>query len=92
MNRSFIAVLSQISLWEIVYVLNVGAWVMHEEFSMRCPHGMWFLLGECHAWYGKQAIEHFEQMCEGVEVNNVTFVCLLSDCSQAGLSQYICST
>jgi hypothetical protein len=40
--------------------------------------------------HGKQAIEYFEQMCEGVEVNNITVVCLLSACSQAGLSQYIC--
>ncbi|CAM6042113.1 unnamed protein product, partial [Sphagnum compactum] len=36
--------------------------------------------------YGKEALEHFEQMCENsVEVNDVTFICLLSTCSHAGL-------
>jgi pentatricopeptide repeat protein len=36
--------------------------------------------------YGKEALEHFEQICENsVEVNDVTFICLLSTCSHAGL-------
>ncbi|KAJ7570944.1 hypothetical protein O6H91_01G141200 [Diphasiastrum complanatum] len=36
--------------------------------------------------HGREALAHFEQMCqEGVEMNNVTFVCLLSACSHAGL-------
>jgi pentatricopeptide repeat protein len=35
--------------------------------------------------HAKEAIAHFEQMCgEGVEPDNVTFVCLLSACSHAG--------
>jgi pentatricopeptide repeat protein len=36
--------------------------------------------------HGKEALGHFEQMCEaGVEIDGVTFVCLLSACSHAGL-------
>ncbi|CAK9870038.1 unnamed protein product [Sphagnum jensenii] len=36
--------------------------------------------------YGKEALEHFEQTGENiVEVNDVTFICLLSACSHAGL-------
>jgi pentatricopeptide repeat protein len=35
--------------------------------------------------HGNKALEHFEQMCEGVEPNDVTFVCILSACGHAGL-------
>ncbi|CAM6054767.1 unnamed protein product [Sphagnum tenellum] len=36
--------------------------------------------------HGQEALAHFERMCEeGIEVDNVTFVCLLSACSHAGL-------
>jgi pentatricopeptide repeat protein len=36
--------------------------------------------------HGGEAIAHFEQMCEeSIEINNITFVCLLSACSHAGL-------
>ncbi len=36
--------------------------------------------------HGGEAIAHFEQMCEEcIEINNITFVCLLSACSHAGL-------
>ncbi len=35
---------------------------------------------------GKEALKHFERMCEeGVQPNDITFVCLLSACSYAGL-------
>jgi len=36
--------------------------------------------------HGQEAIAHFEQMCEeGVELDNIALVCLLSACSHAGL-------
>jgi pentatricopeptide repeat protein len=35
--------------------------------------------------HGRAALEHFDGMCEGVQPNDVTFVCLLSACSHAGL-------
>ncbi len=36
--------------------------------------------------HGKEALKHFEQMCEeGVQPDDITFVCLLSACSHAGL-------
>ncbi len=36
--------------------------------------------------HGKEALEHFEQMCkEGIEPDDITFVCVLSACSHAGL-------
>jgi pentatricopeptide repeat protein len=39
-----------------------------------------------HDVHGNKALEHFEQMFEeGVEPNDVTFVCILSACSHAGL-------
>ncbi len=36
--------------------------------------------------HGKEALAHFEHMCvEGIKMNGITFVCLLSACSRAGL-------
>jgi pentatricopeptide repeat protein len=36
--------------------------------------------------HGKEALKYFEQMCEeGVQPNDITFICLLSACSHAGL-------
>ncbi len=36
--------------------------------------------------HGKEALKHFEQTCEeGVQPDDITFVCLLSACSHAGL-------
>jgi pentatricopeptide repeat protein len=36
--------------------------------------------------HGKEALKHFEQMCdEGVQPDDISFVCLLSACSHAGL-------
>jgi len=36
--------------------------------------------------HGEAALKHFEQMCaEGVQPNGITFVCVLSACSHAGL-------
>jgi len=45
------------------------------------------ILGGCamHG-HGNEALKHFEQMCEeGVQPDDITFVCLLSACSHAGL-------
>ncbi|KAH8944737.1 hypothetical protein BDL97_12G000400 [Sphagnum fallax] len=45
------------------------------------------MLGGCamHG-HGREALRHFEQMCdEGVQPNDITFVCVLSACSHAGL-------
>jgi len=45
------------------------------------------ILGGCamHG-HGKEALKHFEQMCEeGVQPDDSTFVCLLSACINAGL-------
>jgi pentatricopeptide repeat protein len=39
-----------------------------------------------HDGHGKEALKHFEQMCEeGVQPDDITFICLLSACSHAGL-------
>jgi pentatricopeptide repeat protein len=36
--------------------------------------------------HGREALKHFEQMCEeGVQPDDITFVCLLSACSHADL-------
>ncbi|CAM6002728.1 unnamed protein product, partial [Sphagnum balticum] len=45
------------------------------------------ILGGCamHG-HGREALKHFEQMCdEGVQPDDITFVCVLSACSHAGL-------
>ncbi len=45
------------------------------------------ILGGCamHG-HGKEALKHFEWMCEeDVQQDDITFVCLLSDCHHAGL-------
>ncbi|CAN5962980.1 unnamed protein product, partial [Sphagnum jensenii] len=45
------------------------------------------ILGGCaiHG-HGKEALKYFEQMCgEGVQPNDITFICLLSACIHAGL-------
>jgi len=35
--------------------------------------------------HAKEALKHFQRMCEeGVQPDDVTFVCLLSGCSHAG--------
>jgi pentatricopeptide repeat protein len=42
----------------------------------------------CHEWdgQGKESLKQFEQMREeGVQPNDITFVCLLSACSHAGM-------
>ncbi|KAH9538633.1 hypothetical protein CY35_15G017200 [Sphagnum magellanicum] len=60
------------------------------ECPTRCHHIMWSLgtiLGRC-AMHGhwKGALKHFELIHEeGVQPNDITFVCLLSACSHAGL-------
>jgi pentatricopeptide repeat protein len=45
------------------------------------------ILGGCAVHgHGKEALKHFEDMCEeGVQPDDITFVCLLSACSHAGL-------
>jgi hypothetical protein len=36
--------------------------------------------------HGREALKHFEWMCEeGVQPDDITFICLLSPCSHAGL-------
>jgi len=35
--------------------------------------------------HGKEALKHFEMCGEGVQPDDVTFVCVLSACSHAGL-------
>jgi pentatricopeptide repeat protein len=70
---------------------NVGAWRMLGECSTTCHRVMWdcgnAILGGCSMHGdGKEALQHFEKMCqEGVQPNGTIFVCLLSACSHAGL-------
>jgi len=52
----------------------------------QCGHLDCMLNGYAMHGCSKEALQHFECMCEeGVEVNEVTFICLLSACSDAGL-------
>ncbi|KAH8973473.1 hypothetical protein BDL97_01G050500 [Sphagnum fallax] len=63
--------------WRVFYQMpsqNVVSWTaMLHGYAM---HGL-----------GNEALAHFERMCQqGVKINDVTFVCLLSACSHAGLA------
>ncbi|CAM6061129.1 unnamed protein product [Sphagnum tenellum] len=63
------------------------AWKVFNKMRSRDVVTWTAILGGCamHG-HGKDALQHFERMCEeGVEPNDVTFVCLLSACSHAGL-------
>ncbi len=59
---------------------------IQEDAISRCGHL------ECHTWrmcdayqHAKEALKHFEQMCEeGVQPDDINFVCLLSACSNVG--------
>ncbi|CAK9213803.1 unnamed protein product [Sphagnum troendelagicum] len=52
----------------------------HDVFSWNALLGGFAMHGQ-----GKEALVHFERMCEeGVHPGDVTFVCLLSACSHAG--------
>jgi pentatricopeptide repeat protein len=57
--------------------------------SMPTQHVVcWTAMLGCYAMHGhaKEALGHFEQMCEeGIQKNDITFVSLLSACSHAGL-------
>ncbi len=80
--NSFNLVAILISLWGITWlrcIQNVGALRMLGECSTRCHLKTWSLgltiLGGCamHG-LGKEALKHFEWMCEeGVQPNDITF-------------------
>jgi pentatricopeptide repeat protein len=53
----------------------------HDAVSWNAIIGRYAIHGP-----GMEALKHFEQMCEeGVQPNDITFVCLLLACSCAGL-------
>jgi pentatricopeptide repeat protein len=63
------------------------AWSVFNKMPSRDVVTWTAILGGCamHG-HGKEALKHFEQMCEeGVQPDDVTFICLLSACSHAGL-------
>ncbi len=66
---------------------NEDAWSVFNKMPSRNVVSWNAILGACamHG-HGKEALKHFEQMCEeGIQPDDVTFVCLLSACSHAGL-------
>jgi pentatricopeptide repeat protein len=63
------------------------AWRVFHKMPSRDVATWNAILGGCvmHG-HGREALKHFEQMCEeGVQPDDITFVCLLSACSHAGL-------
>ncbi|CAM6018447.1 unnamed protein product [Sphagnum balticum] len=63
------------------------AWSVFNKMPSRDVVTWTIILGGCamHG-HGKEALKHFEQMCEeGVQPNDITFICLLSACSHSGL-------
>ncbi|CAM6035383.1 unnamed protein product [Sphagnum compactum] len=63
------------------------AWSVFNKMPYRDVVTWTTILGGCamHG-HGKEALKHFERMCEeGVQPDDVTFICLLSACSHAGL-------
>jgi pentatricopeptide repeat protein len=63
------------------------AWSVFNKMPSRDVVTWTTILGGCamHG-HGKEALKHFKRMCEeGVQPDDVTFICLLSACSHAGL-------
>jgi pentatricopeptide repeat protein len=63
------------------------AWTVFNKMPSRNVVTWTAILGGCaiHG-HGKEALKIFEQMCEeGVQPNDITFICLLTACSHAGL-------
>ncbi|CAM6042280.1 unnamed protein product [Sphagnum compactum] len=63
------------------------AWIVFNKMPSRDLVTWTAMLGGCamHG-HGREALRHFEQMCdEGVQPDDITFVCVLSACSHAGL-------
>ncbi|KAH9549386.1 hypothetical protein CY35_10G016600 [Sphagnum magellanicum] len=63
------------------------AWRVFNKMPSRDVVTWTTILGGCamHG-HGKEALKYFEQMCEeGVQPNDITFICLLSACSHSGL-------
>ncbi len=63
------------------------AWGVFNKMPSRAVVTWNAILGGCAMnGHGKEALKHFEQMCEeGVQPDDITFICLLSACSHAGL-------
>jgi hypothetical protein len=51
----------------------------------KMPSHTAILRGYAMHGHGKEALHHFEMCGEGVQPDDVTFVCVLSACSHAGL-------
>jgi pentatricopeptide repeat protein len=92
MSRSLKADGIQRNLWGVAWstcIHNEGAGRRPGECSTRCHLGMWSFgipyLGCAMDGHGREALKWFEKMCEeGVQPNDITFVCLLSPCSYSG--------
>jgi pentatricopeptide repeat protein len=59
---------------------------IQQDVISKCGHLECHTWRMCHAGHGREARKYFEQMCkEGVQPDDITFVCLLSACSDAVL-------
>jgi len=62
------------------------AWRVFNRMPSRTVVPWNAILGGCaRNGHDKEALKYFEQMCEGVQSDDVTFIGLLSACSHAGL-------
>jgi pentatricopeptide repeat protein len=62
------------------------AWIVLNKMPSQAVVTWNAILGGCvRHGHGKEALKHFEQMGKGVLPEHITFVCLLSACSHAGL-------
>ncbi len=85
MSGSIKVIVSLMSLWGKVawhVFLNVVAQRMLGECCTRHHLEMWsvgllYLEDVLSTGQGKEAFKHFEWMCEGVQPDNITFVCLV---------------
>ncbi len=64
-----------------------NAWKMFNKMVSSDVVSWNAILGQCamHG-HGKEALKHFQWMCEeGVQLNDIAFICFLSTCSHASL-------
>jgi len=92
MNRLFTVALSLISLWvlsKLTCMPNAGSWRMCRKYSSKCQHAMLSVGMPCSEDFQcmdllRKCLDILNWCEDGVEIDKVTFVALLSTCGHSG--------